>query len=180
VGVSFGGIEMVPKRIIVHNQWNHRGSKEPKGKIYSHRNDIALIVLKGPVDGAMPVKIKSSLETFQAFDVILAGFGGVSGKSAGDAVLDGIGTLRKTIVTAVFFDPKSYYFFSENRSKGACPGDSGGPVLSDDAERNLFIHGLISSVDGKEQGVCGPFATLINVEFYAPWIRAQIRKSNKN
>ncbi len=145
------------------------GRPLPSEKIHAVRDwgDIALIRIKGKIPASKtPVAISDaaiSLEEGQR--VVLAGYGrrGIEGDAPW-------GELHK--VTVAVADPEwgqSEFLLYNNDGRGACFGDSGGPVYVY-ADGRYYLFGLISRRMGGM--VCDHFSVSTSILSHSEWIQS--------
>lgn len=133
-------------------------------------NDVAVLVLDESVVGVEPIELSSRAPDVGE-SVILVGFGG---QGTGQEGSDGsfgeklVGTVVVDNVSATEFS----WFFDNASESNPAPGDSGGPVLIDDAG-TLAIAGIVSSGTAQDAEF-GDTSYSMQVAAFSDWIAAAV------
>jgi secreted trypsin-like serine protease len=178
-----GNIEI--EKIIRHEGYNHEETvSQTRYRIPTH--DIALVILKERVSrDKKPSSVPSAQEELPK-DVFLAGYG-TTGKlqSNSSRTESDTGSLRfvRSAISEVF---ESGAVVKTGKlvatPKGACPGDSGGPIYSTNESSN-FVFGVLSTGlvgsfdadgDGQPDLGCVGENTYTDVRAYKTWIESKL------
>lgn len=165
-----------PEHVALHPDQNPLARKRR-----DNANDVALLLLKAPVTGAVrPVPIAPSWTPANGEKLLAAGFGLTS--SSGEVV-------REVALRRVELEPLDPGYtgtpiqrlYSGDTSEdsadaGACGGDSGGPIFRKTAT-GLELVAVINWSIGKSPMLnCGDITGVTAIQSYLPWIEAQSRE----
>lgn len=165
-----------PEHVALHPDQNPLARKRR-----DNANDVALLLLKAPVKGAVrPVPVASAWKPTAGEKLVAAGFGLSS--AAGEVVREI--ALRKVELEPLdpgYAGTPIQRLFSGDTAEtaadaGACGGDSGGPVFRKGAA-GLELVAVINWSIGKTPALnCGDITGVTAIQSYIPWIEAQSRE----
>ncbi|PRW57207.1 chymotrypsin-1-like isoform X1 [Chlorella sorokiniana] len=173
-------------RFIVHPDY-YNSQADPDATTPGLDNDVALVLLDGPVEGVPLQRLADNSTEVEAGEALLAaGWGRVPGATA---KTPNPNTLLTMELAAVDLQECKEWFAAFNQSRlggadnlcagssaanGTCSGDSGGPLLLDGVQVGIVSHGLFGEAarDGAPGG-CGSAGQLnafASVAHFRPWI----------
>jgi secreted trypsin-like serine protease len=147
------------------------------------RNDLMILILEKKVTGVKPRAMATTAVINKATVARLAGFGSTS--------LDGTGTLAAKLETSVPIvsqkcdgqvngsaDSQVYHCHLNKEivagkpllHQDTCKGDSGGPLLIQDANGRWLLAGVTSRGTALGQTMCGDGGVYVRVDAYKAWI----------
>jgi len=139
-------------------------------------NDLAILVLRRPVDGRPPVRLATAAEepSTQGTDLRVTAYGitRARARSAPGRVLNAI-TLEYLSPHHCFHGAVAQMaatrMCAASPSAGVCPGDSGGPVLRRVGDEDVLVGVVSLAIDRR---VCSEAATVLTrVAPFRDWIR---------
>lgn len=162
---------------IVKATYPHPQGSGPRG--VPPEVDLALIELRDPVGGTVPIPIyRGRAELGRS--LVIVGYGDYGNPQSGLRRTDGVRRAATNIVHDA--GPRRIFMRFDAPPDGTAlegvggPGDSGGPALLEEADGTLFVAGISSgSMDGKP-GHYGVVDVYTRVSSYADWIDATMRR----
>ncbi|RZC37322.1 chymotrypsinogen A-like, partial [Asbolus verrucosus] len=161
-------------KIIKHNQYN-------SGALY---NDIALLILKSPLENTAPVCLPTPGQNFDRVRCVVAGWGSIDQRTATTLrkldlpVVDSQRCqflLRRTALGAGFTLHPSFLCAGGEQDKDTCKGDGGSPLMCLENRRYVQI-GIVSW--GLECGQRDVPSMYTNVAQFSNWIEEVFEQEN--
>lgn len=140
-----------------------------------NNGDIAIVHFVGGLASGYTTALMAALpKPVKTGDkVLLAGYG----NSVGGSEQSGAGKLRsvETSIKNASYS-KSEILVEQSLGKGACHGDSGGPLFIRNRAGALVVAGVTSRGVDDPSDTCGVSAAYTNVGFYVSWIKETVVK----
>ena len=167
--VSIDGEWNRAAKVIPHPDWNPALTLQPKSDKPAH--DIGLILLDEDVPaGYKPVAIAELSLPIQIDDpVTLVGYGVTRSRANNNT-----GTLREVQVPLKEIDERSQRLGVGQFMKGACAGDSGGPMYFQDKQGQWWVIGVTSAGIEILQNCIGLENSYTDARSHKNWIRSTL------
>lgn len=162
------------KRRVVAARVHENYQKAEDERVFTNVYDLAVLKL----DSAAPSSARhaqlaaSTFSVSQIPTVYVIGYG-MTTMNSRTRVATGERTLKSAIVTRRESELPETLSLDQSKGTGVCVGDSGGPMLVENAE-GFITMGIASTVyNPKGDDLCTDQATYINVAHYRSWIHQQ-------
>lgn len=154
-------------------------------KSNSDRNDIALILVKGNAPtGFQTVLLPDHNFPLQSgYTFTATGYGRISGKKSQLSEPQGSGYLRHVDLQIEAFSPsENQFIINQQKGKGICNGDSGGPALMRYLGKD-YVVGVASAISwstaepaNENKDICSEKSIYISIKKYRSWIDDNLKK----
>lgn len=167
--VSFAGEWVRASKVIPHEKWSPELTLQ--GNADAPPNDIGVMILENNIpESHMPVEIADeTMSLKEGHPVTLVGFGVTRSRRNNNT-----GTLREVSLPLKSIEHKSNLLNVGSFMKGACAGDSGGPMYAQDDQGRWYVIGVTSAGIEILQNCIGVDNSYTDARKYKNWIRTTL------